>query len=123
MVRKRFIMIMVVVLVLTTVLVVSCNWRNGPPKAVANPSETDEIVVRITSKGVTVTDPDGNEITAIPVDPKDPIGSLARRIGIDKRVKLIRGGAPFEFSFETNPACTCRCEGAECKCRPNGCVR
>jgi hypothetical protein len=118
MVWKRFIMLAVVVLVLPMVLVAGYSGRN----VYANPEAPDEIVVRISSKGVTVTDPDGNEIKAIPVDPKDPMGSLARRMGSDKPVKLIRGGAPQEFSFEASPECTCRCEGGECRCRPDGCV-
>jgi hypothetical protein len=114
---KRLSLLAVVVLVLPVFLMAGCSG----PTAMATSDATDEIIVRISSKGVIVTDEQGRLLPAISVDAKDPVGSIVRRVG--RPVKLLSGGAPVEFSFETNPNCTCRCEGGECRCRPDGCVQ
>jgi hypothetical protein len=136
MVWKRFIVIVVAISVLTMVLVVGYSGKIDAPKAAANPSEMDEIVVRITSKGATVTDPSGNDIRPEKIAGLDKLprsddptfkAELTRTIANHlqkKDVTVLWYSMPVvEFSFEASPECSCRCDGGDCRCRPDGCAR
>ena len=123
--KRLRVIVTLVVLVLLAVLMSQYGRMNQVATATAQPYADDEILVRISSKGVIVTDPNGKEdFQTIDVDPEDPIGSLAKNLQRTQgKVTLLRGGTAVWVSFETSPACTCRCMGAKCKCRPQGCVQ
>jgi hypothetical protein len=115
----------VIVLSLTLVGVYGCSYPHTPSPRTLSPQMPDDIVIRVTSEGVQITDTEGgDDLQEITVDPANPIGSLSAQLkDTAGRVTLLSGGTILFVSFQTNPACTCSCVGSTCKCRPRGCVR
>jgi hypothetical protein len=109
----------------TLVGMFGCGYKNTASPPTSTPQRPDEILIRVTSEGVQITDAEGgDDLQEIAVDPANPIESLTTQLRTTAgRVELLGGGPILIFSFQTNPACTCSCVGTKCKCRPRGCVR